>query len=116
MAKRALEQVEEFVEVADVSHPCENAKIHGVVKSLSPMKKSKNCAYFDCEISDRRALCHDEHVGQCGYCLDRYDIRGGLVYPEHCMADDRESLECPGVGLVHDLCSHVGHHASCTQT
>ena len=34
MAKRALEQVEEFVEVADVSHPCENAKIHGVVNSL----------------------------------------------------------------------------------
>ena len=49
MAKRALE---EFVEVADVSHACENAKIHGVVSSLSPMKKSKNCAYFDGEISD----------------------------------------------------------------
>ena len=38
MAKRALE---EFVEVADVSHACENAKLHGVVNSLSSMKKSK---------------------------------------------------------------------------
>ena len=45
MAKRGLEQVEEFVEVTDVSHACENAKIHSVVNSLSPTKKSKNCAY-----------------------------------------------------------------------
>ena len=52
MAKRALE---EFVEVADVSHACKNAKIHGVVNSLSPMKKSKNCAYFDGETSDGKA-------------------------------------------------------------
>ena len=53
MAKRALEQVEEFVEVADVSHACENGNIHGVVNSLSPMKKSKK--YFDGEISDGKA-------------------------------------------------------------
>ena len=37
----AIRAFEEFVEVADVSHACENAKIHGAVNSLSPMKKSK---------------------------------------------------------------------------
>ena len=38
-----------------MSHACENAKIHGVVNSLSPMKKSKNFTYFDGEISDGKA-------------------------------------------------------------
>ena len=55
MAKRPLDEVEEFVEVGDVTHPSQNAKIHGVVNSLSPMKKSRNCAYFDGEISDGKA-------------------------------------------------------------
>ena len=60
MAKRPLDEVEEFVveefvEVGDVTHPFQNAKIHGVVNSLSSMKKSRNCAYFDGEISDRKA-------------------------------------------------------------
>ena len=55
MAKHPLDEVEEFVEVGDVTHPSQNAKIHGVVNLLSPMKKSRNCAYFDGEISDRKA-------------------------------------------------------------
>ena len=41
MAKRPLDEVEEFVEVGDVTHTSQNAKIHGVVNSLSPMKKSR---------------------------------------------------------------------------
>ena len=51
MAKRPLNEVEEFVEVGDVTHPSQNAKIHGVVNSLSAMKKSRNCAYFDGEVT-----------------------------------------------------------------
>ena len=31
MAKRPLDEVEEFVEVGNVTHPSQNAKIHGVV-------------------------------------------------------------------------------------
>ena len=55
MAKRVRE-VEEFVSgVVDASP---NTKIHGVVTSLSPVKKIKSCSYFDGEISDslRRVL------------------------------------------------------------
>ena len=55
MAKCPLDEVEEFVEVGDVTHPSQNAKIHWVVNSLSPMKKSRNCAYFDGEISNGKA-------------------------------------------------------------
>ena len=55
MAKYPLDEVEEFVEVGDMTHPSQNARIHGVVNSLSPMKKSRNCAYFDGEISDGKA-------------------------------------------------------------
>ena len=32
-----------------------NAKIHGVVTTVSPMKKGKTCSYFDGEISDGQA-------------------------------------------------------------
>lgn len=55
MAKRPFNEVEEFVEVGDMTHPSQSAKIHGVVNSLSPMKKSWNCAYFDGETSNGKA-------------------------------------------------------------
>ena len=55
MAKHLLDEVEEFVEVGDMTHPFQNVKIHGVVNLLSPMKKSRNCAYFDGEISKGKA-------------------------------------------------------------
>ena len=43
MAKRERE-CEEFEEVSAVVHTSPNAKIHGVVTSLSPMKKAKSCS------------------------------------------------------------------------
>ena len=52
MVKRIFEEVEEFVNVGEVSHPCQNVKIQGVVNLLSPMKKSNSCAYFDGKICD----------------------------------------------------------------
>ena len=38
MAKRSLQ---EFLELSSVDKPTQHAKIHGLVASLSPMKKSK---------------------------------------------------------------------------
>ena len=64
MAKCPLDEVEEFVEVGNVTHPSQNAKIHGVVNSLSPMKKSRNCAYFDGEIS--------KHTRTTTYCVKTF--------------------------------------------
>ena len=54
MAKRERE-CEEFEEVSAVVHTSPNAKIHGVVTSLSPMEKAKSCSFFDGEISDGKA-------------------------------------------------------------
>ena len=42
MAKR--EREEEF-EVSEVAHPSSCASVKRVVKTLSPMKKSKSCSY-----------------------------------------------------------------------
>ena len=50
MAKRSRE-VEE-VNVSDVLNHSPNAKIRVVVTGVSPMKKSRNCSYFDGQISD----------------------------------------------------------------
>ena len=50
--KRALEDVEEDKEVSAVVSPSSSAKIHGVVTSISPMKKGRSCSYFDGEITD----------------------------------------------------------------
>ena len=51
MAKRSFEELE----VSEVSCESPNAKIHAVVESLSPMKKSKTCSYFDGHITDAKA-------------------------------------------------------------
>ena len=51
MAKRSL-GVEEFEDVSEVANPSPNAKIRGVVTSMSPMKKGRTCNYFDGEITD----------------------------------------------------------------
>ena len=52
MAKRLRESdVQEFDDINDV-YSSPNAKIHGVLNSLSPLKKSKGCAYFDGQITD----------------------------------------------------------------
>ena len=52
MAKRSRESdVQEFDDISDVC-ASPNAKIHGVLNSVSPLKKSKGCAYFDGQITD----------------------------------------------------------------
>lgn len=38
-----------------VRHAPANAKFHGVISSLSTMKKSKMCSYFDGEITDGKS-------------------------------------------------------------
>jgi len=52
MAKRSREQLEDFDDVSRVTHSSPNAKLSGVVWSVSPMRPSKTCSYFDGEISD----------------------------------------------------------------
>ena len=54
MAKRTLE---EFADVSKVVYTSPSAMIHGVVSSLSPMKKSKtsSCSFFDGEVTDGKA-------------------------------------------------------------
>ena len=51
MAKLTLE-VTEFDDVSSVDGPSPNAKIHGVLTTLSPVKKSRTCNYFDGELTD----------------------------------------------------------------
>ena len=54
MAKRERE-IDEFETVSEISHASPNAKVHGVISSLSPMKKSKTCSYFDGEVTDGKS-------------------------------------------------------------
>ena len=51
MAKRTLEETE-FEDVSSVDDPSPNAKIHGVLTTLSPVKKSLTCNYFHGELKD----------------------------------------------------------------
>ena len=46
MAKRRGVDLEEFEDVSGVTQPSPNAKLCGVVRDVSPMKKSKTCAHF----------------------------------------------------------------------
>lgn len=55
MAKRGEDQVEDFEDVSGVIHLSPNAKLCGMVQSVSLMKKNKTCAYFDGEISDGKS-------------------------------------------------------------
>ena len=48
----AKHEFEEFEQVSGISHPSPNAKVHAVPSSLSPMKKSKTCSFFDGEVTD----------------------------------------------------------------
>ena len=48
MAKRERE----LDNLSEISHASPNAKVHGVVTSLTPMKKSKTCSYFDGDFTD----------------------------------------------------------------
>lgn len=55
MAKHGEDQVEDFEDVSGVIYLSPNAKLCGVVQSVSLMKKNKTCAYFDGEISDGKS-------------------------------------------------------------
>ena len=50
MAKNSLGKVDDFEDVSGVTRASPNAKLCGIVRSISPMKKSKTCAYFDGEV------------------------------------------------------------------
>ena len=52
MANKRSCEVVEFDDVSSVVQPSANAKIHGVVTTVSPMKKGKSCGFFDAEICD----------------------------------------------------------------
>ena len=54
MAKREHE-FDDFEDLSKVSHPFLKAEIHAVVTSVSPMKKSRTCSFFDGKISDGKA-------------------------------------------------------------
>lgn len=51
--KRGRGEMEEFEDIGSVSSP--RAKVSGVVSSMSPMKKTKTCSYFDAKITDGKA-------------------------------------------------------------
>lgn len=52
--KRRREEEDEF-DVSDIARPSPKAKVRGVVSTISPMKKSKTCSYFDGELTDGKA-------------------------------------------------------------
>ena len=55
MAKHRGVDLEEFEDVSGVTQPSPNAKLCGVVRGISLMKKSKTYPYFDGEISDGKS-------------------------------------------------------------
>ena len=52
--KMAKWSSEEFQEVSKILCESPNTKIHAVVESLWPMKKSKYCSYFDGQIPNEK--------------------------------------------------------------
>ena len=38
---------EEFDDVASVLNPSPNVKIHGIIMTISPVKKDKTCSFFN---------------------------------------------------------------------
>ena len=55
MAKCGLGKVNNFEDASGVTCASPNAKLCGVMRSISPMKKSKMCAYFDGEVCDGKS-------------------------------------------------------------
>ena len=53
-SKRNKEEVEDFEEVDE---PLASASVHGVISSLSPIKKGRNSNYFDGTVSDGSQSC-----------------------------------------------------------
>ena len=50
--KRNLSELGEFKRVSDLPSEAGRAKVHGVVKALSPMKQGRKWNYFEGELSD----------------------------------------------------------------
>ena len=55
MRRMAKCTFKEFEEVSEVSNTSPNARIHGLLAAVSPMKKSKTCSYFNGELTDGKA-------------------------------------------------------------
>ena len=53
--KRKFREDDIFDDIVSVNEPSSSATLHGVVTSLSPMKKGKSCEYFDGSLSDETA-------------------------------------------------------------
>ena len=53
--KRKFREDYIFDDIVSVNEPSSSATLHGVVTSLSPMKKGKSCEYFDGSLSDETA-------------------------------------------------------------
>ena len=55
MAQKRKMLMDQFDDLASITHASPNAKIRGVVTVVSPMKKGKTCEYFDGELADDKA-------------------------------------------------------------
>ena len=63
MAKRERE-VDKFETLGKISHTSPNAKLHGVILSLSPMQRGKTCSYFHGQVTD----------GDSSVCIFGFDV------------------------------------------
>ena len=52
--KRKFREDDIFDDIISVNEPSSSATLHGVVTSLSPMKKGKSCEYFDVYLIKQR--------------------------------------------------------------
>ena len=53
--KRIRQDDDDFDDIISINEPSSSATLHGVVTSLSPMKKGKTCDYFDDNLADGTA-------------------------------------------------------------
>ena len=51
----ALKRTSAEMDVSEVAEPSPTMNLHAVMTALSPMKKSKHCAYFDGEVTDGKS-------------------------------------------------------------
>ena len=55
MAQKCKMLMDQFDDLASITHTSPNGKVRGVVTVVSPMKKGKTCEYFDGELADDKA-------------------------------------------------------------
>ena len=56
--KRPAPVCDEFEDVAAIVRTSPNAKVHGVVTRLSPMKPARRCSYYQGDLCDGRSKVH----------------------------------------------------------